>query len=59
MGRDLKTMSSNEIREYVRELEDKTNNVNKSSEDLECMGFFEIEDYVADLEKELAFRKQG
>lgn len=52
---NLKTMSADQVREYIRKLERETNTTHKPNDDLEAMNFFEIEDYVADLERERGF----
>ena len=56
---DFKSMSSVELKIYIRQLE-KENRVHpKSKDELDDMDYFEWEDYVIYLERERAFSEQG
>ena len=55
---DLKSMSKDEIKTYIRELEVEVRpDTTKSEEELDAMTFFDGEDYIADLEKERVFKE--
>ena len=52
---DLKTMSAEQVKQYIRRLERETRSTPKSNIELDNMNFFDIEDYVAELERERGF----
>lgn len=55
---DLKSMSKDEIKSHIRELEAEVRpDTTKSNEELDAMTFFDWEDYIADLEKERVFKE--
>ena len=60
MPNDLKNMSAVDIKKYVRTLEEQTGELHPMDEDqLDGMTFFEVEDLVADLEKDRDLRKMS
>ena len=52
---DLKEMSADEVKVYIRRLERQTKTEPVTPEKLDGMSFFEWEDYAAELEKERGF----
>tara|TARA_R110000851_G_scaffold327679_1_gene497468 strand:- start:609 stop:803 length:195 start_codon:yes stop_codon:yes gene_type:complete len=53
---NLKDMSPEQVKRYIRSLEVHNNQIRKTTVELEAMDYFQIEDYVAELEKERGFQ---
>ena len=55
----LTNMTVGGIKTYIRELEDQTKTAPKTDDELGGMPFFQIEEYVAELEKERGFQEMA
>lgn len=56
---EIKAMSGDQVVSYVRELEEETGVHPKTNDELNEMGYWEVEDYVAELEKEKGFQQMA
>ena len=54
---NLKDMTPEQVKRYIRSLEVHNNQIRKTTVELEAMDYFQTEEYVAELEKERGFQQ--